>query len=199
MERIETRRLHVSSEIRNVTDSKGACLYPDPGSASADAGSITSGSFEDPAGCVLVQAPSSMPLPELAEALISRAGDRDADFALVCFSGEPFPGIQAAVQDMRIREIHSGQYRDYGDSFYVWDVEGVPGRSREEVRAELAGSIPMLRGLPEEREWLAAVRGIEPYPAGTSPSDYFFSGFWKLEPGAEDGSWTLTIEIPYDG
>ena len=87
------------------------------------------------------------------------------------------------------KNIHSGQYKPYGDFYRVWDITTTDPKEKvleycfEELRK---------RRVPPEAEWRAAVRyGGERW----NDSYYYFAGWYRLEP-TENG-YKFTVCEPW--
>lgn len=92
--------------------------------------------------------------------------------------------------NIEVKQIHSGQYRPYGDSFYVWQVE-TDCKDKEEILKYLRENLK-IGNLPEEKEFKDSIKfGNENFG---NPS-YYFRGYYKLE---EIGiGYQLTVCEPY--
>lgn len=91
---------------------------------------------------------------------------------------------------MNVKPIHSGQYKRYGDSYYVWEIE-TNGESREEVLQYIRENV-FETDLPPADEWAANVRF-----GGAKFNDaaYYFRGCYTLE--LTDNGYRFTVIIPY--
>ncbi len=96
------------------------------------------------------------------------------------------------------KQEHSGQYRRYGDSFYVWSITATEGETREQVleycRAEFNKALGNLQDVPENGEWEPSI--VYGGPRSNDPS-YYFRGYYTLEKGQGDGEWVFTRCLPY--
>jgi len=82
--------------------------------------------------------------------------------------------------------IHTGQYRRYGDSFTVWEINVTEGENLEVVRQYCFDNL-ISQNIPSYKEWNSP---------GCSCS--YFDGYYTLDKKPEEDSvYTLSRCIPY--
>lgn len=88
-------------------------------------------------------------------------------------------------------KVHSGQYKPYGDSFYVWDIK-TDSNDRDAVLVYCMKEL-CKRKVPEESEWLKNIR----YGSGEKSDDagYYFAGYYSLH--KTDGGYKFTVCEPF--
>lgn len=92
-------------------------------------------------------------------------------------------------------KIHQGQYKRYGDSFYVWMIDtGSEELTEEQVVAWGFENLNNKRTLPIEAEWRRNVRYDG--PRGNDPG-YYFDGYYKIRSSNIPNTWEFTICRPY--
>jgi hypothetical protein len=92
-------------------------------------------------------------------------------------------------------KIHQGQYKRYGDSFYVWMIDtGSETLTKEQVVQWAFDNLNRKRTLPIEAEWRRNVRYDG--PRGNDPG-YYFDGYYKISSSNIPNTWEFTICRPY--
>lgn len=91
---------------------------------------------------------------------------------------------------MKATNIHSGQYRRYGDYYRVWLIQ-TDGESEEEVLNYIKKNV-FSKDLPPSGEWAADIRY-----GGDKSNDaaYYFRGCYTLEKTNE--GYKYTVREPY--
>ena len=87
------------------------------------------------------------------------------------------------------KQVHSGQYKPYGDSFYVWEVK--TNRSKEET-VEWCLQNLCKRRVPESAEWH---KNIQYGGAKSGDMGYYFGGYYSIK--TIDGGFEFTVCTPY--
>ena len=92
-------------------------------------------------------------------------------------------------------KIHQGQYKRYGDSFYVWMIDtGSDELTEEQVVAWGFENLNNKRTLPIYSEWTRNVRYDGPK---TNDPGYYFTGYYKISRSNIPNTWEFTICRPY--
>lgn len=92
---------------------------------------------------------------------------------------------------MKAEKIHSGQYRPYGDSCYVWMVEADEGADYAEVMAWCRKNLIDGSTIPESLEFFRKCRGCDDFTI----SDYF-KGYVTLH-RQEGNTWRFEKVLPF--
>ena len=88
-------------------------------------------------------------------------------------------------------QTHCGQYKPYGDSFYVWEIETIckdPDKVLEYCFTELHHP-----RIPSSADWHAHIRAGGP---NAGDANYYFRGYYTLE--KTDTGYKFTVCKPYD-
>jgi len=91
---------------------------------------------------------------------------------------------------MEVNKIHCGQYRPYGDSFYVWEVK-TDETDREKILQECKENLAK-RDLPIKADWKQSIM----YGHDKSGDlNYYFAGYCDLD--GSNGRYNFTVCHPY--
>ena len=89
------------------------------------------------------------------------------------------------------KQIHSGQYKRYGDSYDVWEIK--TEQSKEETLDWCFENLHKKR-VPEKAEFYQNTRCGG---AKSGDMDYYFAGYYTIE--AIEGGFKFTYVYPWDG
>ena len=95
--------------------------------------------------------------------------------------------------DITAKNVHSGQYRAYGDTFRVWGVK-TDSDNEAEVLEYCFETLLHGRRVPERAEWR---RNVQVGGAKSNNDGYHFAGYYALE--KIDGGYKFTVCEPYTG
>lgn len=104
--------------------------------------------------------------------------------------GKATPHQEAKVE-FKATRTHGGQYKPYGDTFDVWDIE-TDCEDKAKV-LEYCFSELYKRRVPESAEWH---RNIQTGGEKSRDANYYFAGYCTLEKTAT--GWKFTVCEPYD-
>lgn len=91
---------------------------------------------------------------------------------------------------MKATQTHCRQYKRYGDSFYVWEIE-TQGESEEEVLKFCRENLYTI-DIPSSAEWHANIRyGSEK----SNDMSYYFDGYYELT--KTENGYKFTVCEPY--
>lgn len=98
-----------------------------------------------------------------------------------------------AKTEFKATQTHCGQYKPYGDSFFVWDIE-TACEDRAKVLEYCFSQLSKSR-VPESAEWHRNIQagGTK---SGWENADYYFAGYYTLEKTGT--GWKFTVCKPYD-
>ena len=88
------------------------------------------------------------------------------------------------------KHIHSGQYKRYGDTFRVWDIE-TNIDDQKEIVERCFNELYNGNKLPEENEW----KRNNGFGSGNLDMAYYFRGYYTLQ--KTQTGYTFTICEPY--
>jgi len=92
--------------------------------------------------------------------------------------------------EIKVEQIHCGQYKRYGDFFRVWKLE--TDIKDEKTILEYCFKNLRKKDLPHSVEWHKNVRfGGEK----SSDANYYFAGYYNLE--KKENHWVFTVCEPY--
>ncbi|MBR2752825.1 MAG: hypothetical protein IKE02_03805 [Lachnospiraceae bacterium] len=92
-------------------------------------------------------------------------------------------------------KMHNGQYKRYGDSFYVWLIDtGSEALTKEQVVQWAFDNLNSKRTLPIEAEWRHNAKFDG--PRGNDPC-YYFDGYYTIRRTDVPNTWEFTICRPY--
>lgn len=98
------------------------------------------------------------------------------------------------MEEIKVESIHSGQYKPYGDSFYVWKLETDINDEQTILDYCHANFSRGNKELPSSGEWHKNIRfGGEK----SGDANYYFTGYYSLT--KRDYGWEFKICEPYTG